>query len=79
MRCMKCGQKTGITESRDEHSIRGNWLMARGMKVFGWYSPDFRCRRRRCRECDHEFTTIELDVDELQQAFEELRIENGDI
>ena len=74
MKCPKCGAKTTVTltyDGDDAHP-RHRWLLDRALRVFGWWtSQDFRARTRRCLDCGHRSTTIEIDVDDLRSALEE--------
>ena len=82
MRCGHCGGKTRVSDSRDSptEDTRGGdrrhqWLIRQGENVFGWWATDFRLRRRRClsADCARTHTTIEITVQDLQDAFGDLR------
>ena len=73
MRCVKCGEDTRVTDSRDDRSDRNDWLLKAGARVFGWWSNDFRLRKRQCISCESRETTIEITLSDLEDSFADLR------
>jgi len=73
MRCVNCGGSTRVTDSRDDRHPRNDWLVRYGTHVFGWYSSDFRLRKRTCQSCGKRETTIEVTLDDLEESFDDLR------
>ena len=75
MKCVTCGGATRVTDSRDDRHPRNDWLVRYGTHVFGWYSSDFRLRKRTCQnpECGKRETTIEVTLDDLEESFDNLR------
>ena len=73
MRCVKCGEATRVTDSRDDSNERNDWLLKAGERVFGWWSSDFRLRKRQCLVCERRETTIEITLSDLENSFEDLR------
>ena len=75
MKCTVCGASTRVTDSRDDRHPRNDWLVRYGNAVFGWYSRDFRLRKRVCQAptCGHKETTIEVTLDDLEDSFDDLR------
>ena len=76
MNCVKC--VTGralVVDSRpgDQNDPRYKWLLDKGQQVWGWWNPQaFRIRKRVCSSCGHVFYTIELSVDDLGEAFQDV-------
>jgi hypothetical protein len=75
LRCVKCGTTTRVTDSRDDRNNRNDWLVKYGDRVFGWWSQDFRLRKRTCldEDCAHKETTIEITLDDLEDSLNDLR------
>ena len=73
MRCVKCGESTKVTDSRDDRNERNDWLLRAGVRVFGWWTSDFRLRKRKCLHCGHKETTIEITLADLEDSFQDLR------
>lgn len=73
MRCVECGGATKVTDSRDDRHPRNTWLVRYGTRVFGWWSSDFRLRKRSCRVCGARTTTIEVGLDDLEDSLDDLR------
>lgn len=73
MRCVECGGVTKVTDSRDDRHPRNTWLVRYGTRVFGWWSSDFRLRKRACRACGVRTTTIEVGLDDLEDSLDDLR------
>ncbi len=72
--CEECQGATRVTDSRDERTARpGDYLLRKGSDVYGWYSSEFRVRRRRCVDCGHAAETIEVYLEDLDKSFEDLR------
>ena len=74
MRCPKCGSTTRVKDSRDDRNRRNEWLMRQGDEVFGFWTRDFRVRRRKCVNpaCGAETLTIEVILDDLDQALKDV-------
>lgn len=73
MRCVQCGGPTKVLDSRDDRNARSDWLLRSGARVFGWWCTDFRLRKRRCLNCGHRETTIEVTLDDLRDSIEDLK------
>ena len=73
MKCTHCAKATRVIDSRDDSSPRNEWLIRHGAKVFGWWTRDFRLRRRKCVVCELVETTIEITLDDLEDAISDLR------
>jgi hypothetical protein len=72
--CEECQGATRVTDSRDERTARpGDYLLRKGSDVYGWYSSEFRVRRRRCVDCGHCAETIEVYLEDLDKSFEDIR------
>ena len=77
MLCPKCLAKTTVTDSRSpgSNNLSNPWMKSMvkyGERVFGWWSDEFRIRRRRCCACRAQFPTIEVIARDLEDAFEEI-------
>jgi hypothetical protein len=44
-----------------------------GYKVFGWWCDDFEIRLRKCAKCGIQFKTIEVIIDDLREAFGDIK------
>lgn len=80
MNCPKCQEDTIVTNSvahdyKNVRKVSGHrqMLIAKAQKTYSWWSDDFRVRLRKCKECDHEFLTIEIVLQDLADAFEDIR------
>ena len=63
---------TGMYSSINTRTER-TWLLKFGDRVFGWWSSDFRLRKRRCKGCEHEELTIEIPLSDLEDCLVDLR------
>ena len=74
MRCPVCGDTTRVKDSRDDRNRRNEWLMRQGDEVFGFWTRDFRVRRRKCvaATCRAETLTIEVILDDLSNALNDV-------
>ena len=76
MRCDSCGGATRVTDTRDEASAReDDYLLRKGRDVYGWWSGQggYRVRRRVCQACGQADATIEIPLEDLDKAFDDLR------
>lgn len=77
MKCSKCGGATRVKDSREgdaPHNSSYNWLLAKVRKVWAWWSTeDFHARWRKCPLCEREFATIELELEDLENALADAR------
>lgn len=62
-----------MTDTRDETADNDHYLLKKGRDVFGWYTSEFRVRRRVCQSCDHAEVSIELLLEDLDKAIEDAR------
>ena len=76
MLCPKCQGKTRIVFSVEQENDSSNSgskeLIDKGERVFGWWTDEFCIHKRVCNECNHEFVTIEIIIDDLADAQLEL-------
>jgi len=75
MKCPKCClSKSKVVDSRINAPKRPKmgwqYWVKKASKSFDWYTPDWRARRRVCKDegCGHRFMTIEITVDDLTDA-----------
>jgi len=78
MECPKCGEATRVKDSRlPDPDREWRWsvkMLQVASKVYGWWDPGgFRVRSRQCVSCSHKFNTIEVDLEDLKAAFDDLR------
>lgn len=77
MRCPDClNAKTKVLDTRisREANEKHNAILRRGGEVWAWWEPEgFRVRKRKCGECAHTFFSIEVGIDDLNQAIDDLR------
>ncbi len=76
MICPKCQNRSRVFDSRslvdDSTNKDAQPLLDQGERVFGWWTDEFRVRQRECLSCQHRFITIEVNMDDLANAFLEL-------
>ena len=68
MLCEKCGNNTGVSDSR-----------AREVFDSGGNEVSMRIRRRACKKCTHRFTTVEVSTSGLYAALLNSKISLGDL
>ena len=77
MRCPKClHSKTKVLDTRisRESNEKHNAILRRGGAGWAWWEPEgFRVRKRQCSECSHTFYSIEVGIEDLNQAIDDLR------
>lgn len=77
MICPRCQGKTAVVDSRSpgdgSASLKHQGTIQRGTRVYGWWSNEFRVRRRRCCGCGGQFGTIEVATNDLVDAFDEIQ------
>jgi len=77
MMCIECRSKTKVIDSRTPALGSRNAPMlnavARGKKVFGWWTDEYTVRRRECRSCGERFWTIEVSIKDLRDALTEVK------
>jgi len=76
MICPKCQSKTTVVDTRmpgESISNRIQYLLNHGERVFGWWSDEFRMRKRKCSECGADFKTIEITTEDLENALDEVQ------
>ncbi len=69
MRCMKCGHKTKVIDSRNSESKTTFGGQKRIEDSVSWYTQDWVYRRRLCLSCSESFITIEIPVDDLEDGW----------
>ena len=81
--CPKCQQATRVKDSRMPDPDREwRWsvkMLQEAERVYGWWdSGGFRVRARECSDpvCAHKFFTIEIELDDLESAFADLKKES---
>lgn len=82
MRCEACGGATRVTDTRDEASARDDdYLIRKGQDVYGWWSGQggYRVRRRVCQSCQEASATIEVSLDDLDKAFDDIRSRRAEL
>ncbi len=57
-------------KSKDHPAVR--LFLRDGYKVFGWWCHDFEIRLRKCVKCGIQFKTIEVTIDDLSEAFDDI-------
>ena len=77
MRCPECTHpKTRVLDtriSRDSDEKHGA-ILRRGGDVWSWWEPTgFRVRKRECVSCGETFFSIEVGIEDLNQAIEDLK------
>ena len=80
MRCPECNHiKTRVLDtriSRDTDEKHGA-ILRRGGDVWSWWEPTgFRVRKRECHSCSMSFFSIEIGIEDLNQAIDDLRSVN---
>ncbi len=81
MKCSKCGHDSVVRDSRDGTCDAGGvlddrraWILNKVRQVWGWWSEtDFKVRRRLCEHCHTQFYTVEIGLEDLRAALEDLR------
>ena len=77
MICPKCSKKMIVIETRspgkgeDYPSVR--CFLKDGYDVFGWWCHDFDIRLRKCPKCGARLKTIEVSIDDLRDAFDDIK------
>ena len=73
MLCPKCQASTLVLEKRspDTNDNKPNPMIDKGLHLFGWWTDEFEMSKRECLECGHKFETIEVAIDDLQDALAE--------
>ncbi|MCP4605646.1 MAG: hypothetical protein GY847_34860 [Proteobacteria bacterium] len=76
MICPKCQNRSRVFDSRslvdDSSNEDAQPILNLGEQVYGWWTDEFRVRQRECLTCQHCFETIEVNMDDLANAFLEL-------
>ena len=74
MLCPKCQGATLVLEMRspDVNDDKPNPMIEKGLHLFGWWTDEFQMSKRECLDCRHQFTTIEVAIDDLQEAMAEV-------
>jgi len=78
MVCPKCLGETRVIDSRvsktgDVRRVRWSSWVTKASNVFGWYSPDWRARKRLCKTCSHIGITLEIYVEDLKGAIDDAK------
>jgi hypothetical protein len=76
MKCPRCEHVSTVYDSRsgDNDHPHYTWLLDKARKIIGWWTEtDFRLRKRRCKRCSHKFVTIELELNDLKKALQDVK------
>lgn len=77
MRCPECvNARTKVLDTRisRDSNEKHNAILRRGGEVWAWWEPEgFRVRKRQCGACKHSFFSIEVGIEDLNQAIDDLR------
>lgn len=77
MLCPKCQGKTKVLDTRSPaNSTESAWakkMLDHGQRLIGWWSNDYRVRKRKCTHCYLKFLTIEIATMDLEDAFDEAK------
>ena len=73
MTCPRCLDATKVIDSRMPSTDSRGCLSKRGDRAFGWWSSDYRVRKRSCRGCSLVFHTVEVSIKDLNEAFEDAK------
>jgi len=76
MICPECQSKTTVVDSRtpgESVSSKIQYLLNHGERLFGWWSDEFRMRRRKCCDCGETFETIEITMRDLEDSYDEVQ------
>lgn len=71
-----------MTDTRDEASAReDDYLIRKGQDVYGWWSGQggYRVRRRVCQACSQVHATIEVPLEDLDKAFDDIRSRRAEL
>jgi hypothetical protein len=55
----------------DRPSVK--YFLTDGYKVFGWWCRDFEIRLRKCERCGIQIKTIEVSIEDLRDAFDDIK------
>ena len=69
MRCMKCGNKTKVLDTRSSESRTTFGGQNRVENNVSWYTQDWVYRRRQCSSCLASVITIEIPLDDLENGW----------
>ena len=58
--------------AKGEDNPRTKYFLKEGYDVFGWWSHDFDIRLRKYSKCGVQFKTIEVSIDDLRDAFDDI-------
>ena len=73
MNCPRCLKGTKVVDSRMPTKDTKGDLSKIGDKAFGWWSADYRVRKRRCKSCQLAFHTVEVSTKDLNEAFQDAK------
>ena len=70
MRCIKCGAKTKVMDTRNSESKTTFGGQNRVEANVSWYTRDWVYRRRHCPSCSESTITIEIPLDDLEKGWQ---------
>ena len=73
MNCPKCLEATKVLDSRMPTKDSRGYLTRFGHKAIGWWSSDYRVRKRLCKACELAFYTVEISVEDLEEALKDAK------